>query len=398
MTEERVLVRQIMSQEIIAVEPESTVREAVAKMEQHKIHELPVMQGSTLKGWVNYDTLIQRAHVVSTAKVTSVMVPGSRIAQTMDLVHAADTMIRNNVRAMAVVDTKGKMVGILSRTDIMRAANDIPEIAGLPLERVMTRDLETAGEKDSIDESARRLRELSIRNLLVLDDKGKLVGTVGREVIMHALSTEDGRGARGHSKETNMGQPGRSKNRNLTLKGLVEDPVTFPPHATLGQAVERMAKEHKSTVVVVEGGLPVGVVSRANILERIAASAVVDGPLVQVIGLNDFVDGSILDVIHAQARGTLKKVEREFRVEYLSLHYKVYKQKTDGDSKFAITAHLSTEKNFIVAKADDWDPIKALNQVLGELERRAFEAKDLRLERRKQGGSSRKARFYTAAR
>jgi CBS domain-containing protein/ribosome-associated translation inhibitor RaiA len=397
MQEERVQIRQLMSRDIVAIELDSTVREAISKMEQHRIHELPVMQNSTLKGWVNYDTLIQRAHVPASAKATSVMVPGMRLAQTTDIVSAADTMIRQNVRAVAVVDAKGQMVGVLSRTDLMRAAAEIDEIAALPLERVMTRDLETAAEKDSIDEAARRLREHSIRQLLVLDSKGKLVGEVGREAIMHAFTTEDRRGTRPHGKDNNIGSPGSSKNRNLTLSGQVRDSVTLPGHATIGQAIDLMLKRQRAAVVVVEEGFPVGVVSRSNILERVAARGIQPGPLVQVIGLSDFVDGSTLDLIHAHARNTLKKIENEFRVEFLSLHFKVYKQKTDGDSKFALSGHLSTEQKFVIAKADDWDPMKALSSVLQELERRSFEHKELRLERRKKG-TGRKARFYTAVR
>lgn len=390
-------VRQLMSRDIVAIELDTTVREAISKMEKHHIHELPVMQNATLKGWVNYDTLIQRAHVPPHSKATSVMVPGSRLAQTTDLITAADTMIRQNVRAVAVVDAKGQMVGVLSRTDLVRAAADVEEIAELPLERVMTRDLETAAEKDSIDEASRRLREHSIRQLLVLDPKGKLVGEVGREAIMHAFTTEDRRGGRPHGKDNNIGLPGSSKNRNLTLTGLVRDSITLPPHATIGQAIDLMLKRQRSAVVVEEDGFPVGIVSRANILERLAARGVQPGPLVQVIGLSDFVDGSTLDLIHAHARNTLKKIENEFRVEFLSLHFKVYKQKADGDSKFALSGHLSTEQKFVIAKADDWEPLKALNAVLTELERRSFEHKELRLERRKKG-TGRKARFYAATR
>ena len=410
MAEQRTLVRDVMSRDIISVEPDSTVAEAIAKMEQHRIHELPVMQNSTLKGWVNYDVLIQRAHVPARAKVTSVMMSSPRIAQTTDLVAAADTMIRNNVRAVAVVDAKGNVVGVLSRTDIMRAAASIPEIADQTLDKVMNRDLETMAEGASIDEAAKRLRELSIRQLLVLDTKGRLVGTVGREVVMHALSSEDrvrapsrGKGAlAGSGAGQTMGRASRYSGsgprggRAIDLRGLVEDPIRLSPAATLGEAMVMMLKQHKTSVVVEEGGMPVGVVARANILERLAARAVPDGPLVQLIGIQDHVDASTLDQIHAYARHTLGKVGNEYRIEFLSLHYKVYKAKAEGDSKYAVSAHLSTEQKFLVTRADDWDPIKATNQVLEELQRRAFEEKDIRVTKRKMQ-AGRKATFYTAA-
>lgn len=373
------LVRDIMSREIIAIEPEATVAEAIARMEQHRIHELPVMQNSSLKGWLNYDTLMQRAHAPPSAKVSHVMVPSPKVAQTMDLVAACDLMIRQNIRAAPVVDAKGNMVGVISRTDLMRAAVDLPEIASQTLEKVMTRDLETISESASIDEAARRLRETSIRQLIVLDKKGKMAGTVGREVILHALTAED----KGAGPQSVMGGGRHKKDRAIDLRGLVESPVVLGPSATLGAAIQLMTKQGRTSLVVEDEGLAVGVVSRANVLERVAARAVPDGPLVQVIGLAQHVDSSVLDQVHAYARSTLSKIEKAQAVEFLSLHFKLYKAKTEGDSKYAITGHLSTERQFLVAKSDDWDPIRATNNVLGELGRRVMEAKEIRLERRR---------------
>jgi CBS domain-containing protein/ribosome-associated translation inhibitor RaiA len=389
MAERHVLVREIMSREIIAVDPDASVAEAVSKMEQHQIHELPVMEKSTLKGWVNYDTLIQRAHVSNQAKVTQIMMQPPRVPQSSDIVVAADMMIRQNIRAAPVTNDKGNVVGVISRTDLLAACADITSIAQQPLEKVMTRELITIDEDATIDEAARRLRETSIRQLLVLNKKGKLLGTVGREVVVHALSGEDK-----VQQQMTARHGGNRKDRKIDLRSVVEPALIAQPGATIKTAIALMLKQKRTSIVVEQDGFPVGVVSRANVLERLAARAVIDSPLVQVIGLSDHADSAVLDHIHAIARQTLAKVEKEFRVEFLSLHYKLYKAKSEGDSKYSVTAHLSTEQKFIVTKADEWDPLKATNEVLTELERQTFEAKDLRLERRK--NPRRGAIFYTA--
>lgn len=378
-----------MSKTIIAVEPDTSIAEAVSKMEQHQIHELPVMENAVLKGWVNYDTIIQRAHVTSQAKVVKVMMQPPRVPHSSSIVAAADMMIRQNVRAVPVTNDKGNVVGVLSRTDLMAACADINGIGNQTLEKVMTRDLETIAEDATIDDAARRLRANSIRQLLVLNKKGRLAGTIGREVVVHALASEDK-----VSTQTPVRGGGPKKDRQIDLRSLVEDALVFPPTATLKQAIDKMMKGHKTSVVVEQDGFPIGIVSRANVIERLAARAVVDSPLVQVIGLSSHADSALLDHIHALARATLAKVEKEFRVEFLSLHYKIYKAKTEGDSKYSVSAHLSTEQKFIVTKADGWEPLKATNEVLGEIERQTFEQKDLRLERRKT--PKRGAIFYEA--
>jgi predicted transcriptional regulator len=377
-----------MSRDVVAVEPDAAVSEALSKMEQHQIHELPVMQNSTLKGWINYDTMIQRAHVPGKTKVTHVMMQPPRVPQSADIIAAADMMIRQNVRAAPVTNDKGHVVGIISRTDLMKACLEVREIAEQRLEKVMTRDLETIAEDAKIDEAVRRLRELSIRQLLVLNKNGKLVGTIGREVVLHTLASEDK-----SATQLPRGAAER-KDRKLNVSSLIEPAITLPPSTSLREAIKFMLDRHKTSVVVVEDGLPVGVVSRANVLERLAARAVVAQPLVQVIGLSQHADSSVIDQIHALARASLAKIEKEFTVEFLSLHYKIYKAKTEGDSKYAVSAHLSTEQKFIVTKADDWEPIRATHVVLSELERRAYESKDLRMENRKV--PRRGAVFYTA--
>jgi CBS domain-containing protein len=95
-----------------------------------------------------------------------------------DLVAAAKLLTMHRIGALAVVDAGGRLVGILSERDIMRA---LAERAGAALQtsvaQVMTREVSTCGENDSISKVLKRMTTGKFRHMPVLD-KHRLVGMI----------------------------------------------------------------------------------------------------------------------------------------------------------------------------------------------------------------------------
>jgi CBS domain-containing protein len=390
-------VRDYMSTDLVTVDPDATVAEALSLMEQHDVHELPVMNGATLRGWVSYRSLLRRGGATAPTKVGSIMDQPPRVPKDLSMLEAADLLIKNNVRAAPVVDTKGKVVGIVSRTDALRFALEVPAVANVPLERAMNTELETVEETEGLDRTISRLRDLRLNQLLVLDRNGRLGGYVGLEDIVRAYAAEHSPGASNHGRGGAFHGTGERRNDNVEIKALVRAAPTLAPQATLADAARIMLKQGSGFVAVIDDqGYAVGVVSRSNVVERLAALKAPEGVLCQIVGLVDHVDGSQLDAIYRLAQTTLKKVATEVNVEFLSLHYKVYKAKAEGSEKFSLSLHLSTEGKFFVQKADAWDALDATKAALDALEKRVASLKELRLERRK-GPPRRSATFYTAA-
>lgn len=388
-------VRDVMTVKLITIPPESTLAEALSTMERNGIHELPVMTNSTLKGWISYHGIVRHHGLPPQTKVTNVMEQPPRLQKDADLVEAAELMIHNNVRALPVVDGKGKVVGILSRTDILKAALEIKELANLGVDQVMNTELETVSEDEHVDHSVQRLRDLHISQFLVLDGEGKLAGHVALEDLMRAQSA-------GHSPAGTEHQRGGSfrggeRKSRVDVKGFIKAAPTVAPGSKVADAIRLMTEHQSNFVAVVEDGFALGVVSRSNIVERVARLRPQSGVLCQIVGLAGGVDSATLDSIYTLAQHSLKKIAAEVKTEFLSLHYKVYKAKDEGDRKYALSLHLSTEQNFLVQKADAWDPIEATKVALDGMEKRVLNIKDLRLERRK-GPPRRKAQFYEAAR
>lgn len=396
LAEALLLVRDLMSRDVVALPPDATVGDALARMDEHQIHELPVMDNSSLKGWISYDALSKHPGINRSARVTTVMVSPPRVNKGDDALTAAELLIRTNLRAVPVVDAKGMIVGILSRTDLLAAAAQTPALAELRLENVMTRELETVTETTDVDQAAHGLRRHNVNQLLVLDAQGRLLGHVTKEDVLGATSREHNEPRSGRDRGV---QPGRA-DRHVEVKGFLRPSPSLSPASTLAQAVDLMRRQKSTFVAVVDEGFAVGIVSRANIVERLANLRPGRTALCQITGLHDVADRADFDAIHSLAQETLKKITQELReIEFLNLHYKVYKAKSeeDGDRKFSLSAHLSAGGRFFVQKADDWDLQQVTREALDQLAGRIREQKELRLEKRK-GAPRRTADFYTASR
>ena len=122
---------------------------------------------------------------------------------------AVELMLTHHVSALPVVDAGGAVVGILSEGDLMRrvrdedrprrswwldlvsgpvnAARDFVLENSRRVEDVMTRDIVSVGQDDSVGAIARLLERNRIKRVPVVDN-GQLVGIVSRANLLHALS------------------------------------------------------------------------------------------------------------------------------------------------------------------------------------------------------------------
>jgi len=94
------------------------------------------------------------------------------------LATAAKLLAKHKIGAVVIKGPGGRLVGILSERDIVRALAEFGAKAlDQPVGQVMTREVETCGEEDTVAEIMERMTTGKFRHLPVLT-KGKLVGLV----------------------------------------------------------------------------------------------------------------------------------------------------------------------------------------------------------------------------
>ncbi len=109
---------------------------------------------------------------------------------------AARLMRENHVGCLVVVDEVGGkriVVGLLTDRDIVTAvvANDLMPSA-LRVEEVMTTDLVTAREDDSLIDVMRTMRHKGVRRIPVIGPQDELIGVVALDDVLDILTQELG--------------------------------------------------------------------------------------------------------------------------------------------------------------------------------------------------------------
>jgi CBS domain-containing protein len=100
------------------------------------------------------------------------------IEPTANLAAAAKLLVKHHIGALVIRGAGGRLSGILSERDIVRALSAQGAAAlDLPVGQTMTRDVETCGEDDSCASIMERMTIGKFRHMPVMRN-GKLVGLI----------------------------------------------------------------------------------------------------------------------------------------------------------------------------------------------------------------------------
>jgi CBS domain-containing protein len=100
------------------------------------------------------------------------------IEPTADLAAAAKLLAGRRIGAVVILGADQRIVGILSERDIVRAlAEHGPAALNKPVSQVMTRDVQTCSEDDTIESLMGRMTTGKFRHIPVVQ-QGKLIGIV----------------------------------------------------------------------------------------------------------------------------------------------------------------------------------------------------------------------------
>lgn len=100
------------------------------------------------------------------------------IEPTADLSATAKLLSEHRIGAVVIRGAGGRLAGILSERDIVRAVSEHgADALSIPVGQVMTRNVTTCGENDSIADIMERMTAGKFRHMPVLRD-GQLIGVV----------------------------------------------------------------------------------------------------------------------------------------------------------------------------------------------------------------------------
>ena len=212
------------------------------------------------------DPLTQPVSAIMHTEVVSVPAATS-------LDHVVRLLLERGLRSLPVVDTSGRVVGIITDGDLLRGARLVARLgvhkalsaeelraelaalsaSGATVDEIMTRGLVTARADESVRTAVERMVRHRLKRLPVLNDAGRLVGMVSRIDVFRAVAQLQASGVL--EEETIQG--GRT-----AAELMHSDVPTVDPDAPLEQSARRR-------VVVVDADRHVlGIITDGDLLRR----------------------------------------------------------------------------------------------------------------------------------
>jgi len=378
MEPESIKVEEVMTRDVVTVKVGDTISKAISKMQEHGFHELPVInEKGELIGFVNYRILIRRKSISLYSRVENVMVKPPTLEPDATIVDAVKMMIDAGYRSIPIVK-KNKLVGIISRTDIIRLVPKISPVASIPVEDVMTSEPEVVEEDSPVEYALDLMRKLGEMSAPVVDENRRLSGIIHMKDIAKAIWREKDRASLGEV-------AGEKKKVEILVKEIMGNPVYVEEEATLGDAVEEMIRYHSSICGVVDKNMrPIGIISQRDVIEAVMRKGKQEGVFVQITGL-DVEDMEPYMVIYDMVEAFLKKINRfkEFKPQLLTFHVEEH-HLTGKEIKYSVRARLTTDKKLFFARSYDWNMYRAFKDVLEILERNVKKERERLMEFRRE--------------
>jgi CBS domain-containing protein len=114
------------------------------------------------------------------------------IAETKSVLEAAKYLREKQVRSAGVVDSSGKLIGVVSQSDIsdkIAAENKCP--AWSSVTEIMSRDLVTVTPEVTFEESLRLMEQHGVYHLLILGEGEKYLGMMSVSDLLKVMASSE---------------------------------------------------------------------------------------------------------------------------------------------------------------------------------------------------------------
>jgi CBS domain-containing protein len=347
------LVKEIMTKNVITTSPDETIGQALAKMRKHRIHQLPVMKGDSLAGMLIINKVIIHEFDPSTTKVSAVMTSTPTIKQDFSVEEAAEFMINANTRAIPVVE-RG-LIGIVSESDLMKAIKLKAGVDEFVKECSYVSDVDNVGKVKKIFVYQNVSRVPVVKN-------GKFIGIVGTLDLIALLEP---------GKEKYGGRTAGAKDRGYREKmginetsvtTIMRQPVVVSKTEHLGKVISLLNQNEE---VLVENGM-LGIITPKDILQKILTKK--ESAYYQIAGLDDINDSDVAKIQQA-VDNTIKRLAKMAQLQPMNAKIKKIK-KQSAKVQYEIHVQLPTNMGtFVVSKVTGWNVITAMQEAMNNLER-----------------------------
>lgn len=281
---------ELMRTDYILADVDDTVAELIGQMVRHDQCYATVFDGKTYKGMVAKKWLLSSRIDPATMKIRNLMTHRSK-SKTPFFVPklAPDTDLREMARLFATADVHAlpvivaekkqeKVLGVVHSADLIRELRSA--YAGVRVDRLASMKLITIDQDEELGKALNIMSKQGIGRVVVVDAAKKLIGIISLTDIItdvHSLPRTNVHVSKAAShqkgKKTGFGMGEKDSILSLPVHNIlthIPDCCTLPATGTVSEAIEEMAEKDVSSIVLVKGAVPVGILTAKDILEDYA--------------------------------------------------------------------------------------------------------------------------------
>ncbi len=266
-------VQDIMSKDVVTINPEETMAEALTVMVEKNIGSLIVTKYDAPVGIVTESDLLSKVLALGKdlreTTVEAVMsYPLIAIAPNVKIKEAAKLMIRQNVRRLAIFEV-GKLVGIVTAVDIVRSMPDFPK-NDAKVDDFMTKRVQFADEKTPVSRIVEIMSEKHIGSIIVTH-KGEPFGIFTERDLLTTFLAKGRHG--GVLTEEDMLSTFFVKGKPLLAEVGKEASlklITAPVGTSIQEAAAIMTTKHVRRLPIEKDGKMVGIITATDLVEAFA--------------------------------------------------------------------------------------------------------------------------------
>jgi CBS domain-containing protein len=266
------LVRDIMSKDLVTVDKGRNLRDVLAVMRQHRITKIPVVENGHLLGIVTDGAIADKLGRLHNRTIQLTTLHASGVMERDFLVAHPDEDLQNLLRdvgkpglTMVPVLRGTKLEGVVTKADLLRFVESADPVAS-----IMHTSVRAVSPEDRLIHARRLLLDHDIGRMPVLE-QGRVVGIIAEHEIAQAFASF--KEADPHVQRTEI--------RDLLVRDhMRRNPVVIRGEATCAEAAARMLEEHVGCLPIVDRNNRLeGIVTRTDLIRTFAPPPVED-PLV----------------------------------------------------------------------------------------------------------------------
>lgn len=321
------------------------------------------------------------SHVDPKEKASSLAGDPPRVGRNEDVREVARLMVESDFKVLPVEEGKD-IIGIVTADDLLGDVNS--QLGVLDVDDVYTKDLISITSNTSVGRIINILRENGISRVPVVDE-GRLVGLVSLYDILDFSVREEtpdkGGGGTGEVRGDASGDHGGFGPRHgdadrmldIPAEDVMNSPVeTATPDDSLEDATEHMLDRGFSSLVIVEGNDPVGILTKTDVLRSLTWNE--ESRMDVQISNVEFLDPMSPEDVAAMLEEVADKYA-DMQVLHGHVHLKRHNENLRGNPLILARVILYTNKGQFVVKGEGYGPRRALHLARDKLERRVLSAK-----------------------